>query len=345
MEFFKYILIFVIKLFKKILISNPGIRTFLYDLLNKKEFSDLYEHEKMLADSVRVNNYKLAIEKHVGANDMVLDLGTGTGILSFFAAKQKPKKIYAIDHSEFIQIAEKIAKQNKIDVIEFVKVSSRRFNPNVKFDVIIHEQIGDYLFNENMIQNILDLKRRLLKVNGKILPGKFELFLEPTCLEEPFNIPFIWENKIYGIDFEFLRSHFEALEEFKPDDYKQEWLESSAVKDFLCESKPIFSFDLNQMNSEKEIPQSIEIKRQVISPGRFDGFCLFFKVIFDDEINFETSPLRPNTHWGNCFFRIESRTCTGGQVIKYKLNMPDLLDIKTWSVSIKRFQEMDSRLN
>ena len=336
---FSKVLIALIKLMKKTVASSPRLRVLLYDLRNREEFTDLCEHEKMLADSVRINTYKRAIEKHVGAEDMVLDLGTGTGILSFFAAGQKPEKIYAIDHSEFITIAEAIAKKNKFENIEFVKTNSRNFNPDVKFDIIIHEQIGDYLFNENMIQNLLDLRHRLLKPSGRIIPGKFELFLEPACLKEPFNIPFIWENQVHGVDFSFLENYYEELEQHKPADYRQEWIEADAVNHFLCEAKPILEFDLNELGSEKEIPRSMEISKQIVTPGSFDGMCLFFKVVFDEEIHFDTSPLTTHTHWGNCFFRIESRKCQGGESVKYKLNMPDLLDIKTWSVSIKRFQE------
>jgi len=72
--------------------SSPRLRVLLYDLSNRQEFGDLYEHEKMLADTVRIDTYKRAIQKHIGPEDVVLELGTGFGILAFFAAKQDAKK-------------------------------------------------------------------------------------------------------------------------------------------------------------------------------------------------------------------------------------------------------------
>ena len=211
LSFFRKYIIAALRYIKNLLAANPKLQSLLYDIKNEDEFGNLYEHEKMLADSERINTYRNAIRKHVREGDTVLDLGTGTGILSLFAANQNPKKIYAIDHSEFIKIARKIAAHNNYTNIEFVKKNSRVFKTQVKFDIIIHEQMGDYLFNENMVQNLLDLKKRLLKPNGMILPGRFQLFLEPTCLYESFNIPFIWENKIYGIDFEFLKDYYMDL--------------------------------------------------------------------------------------------------------------------------------------
>lgn len=339
MKIFKNLAVAGIKILRKFLDLSPNWISLNYDIRNEKEFGNLYEHEKMLADSVRIENYKKGIQKYINSGDIVLDVGTGTGILSFFAASKKPKKIYAIDHSNFIEIAREIAKHNNIEDIEFIKTNSRNYNPDVKFDVIIHEQIGDYLFNENMIVNLLDLKKRLLKPTGKILPGKFELFLEPTSLDDSFNVPFIWENQIEGIDFGFLKDY--TLEGYKGADYEHEWIESKAVKYFLCPADPVLIFDLNSLNSENEIPRSINISKKIVTPGAFDGFCLFFKVIFDEDVFFETSPLSTNTHWGNCFFRAERRELSGGETINFKLNMPDLLDIKTWSVYIKSIQKLD----
>ena len=339
MDLLRKSIVIVLRSLRNLLLSRPKFRALIYDMYNKEEFGNLYEHEKMLADSVRINHYRKAIRKHIGPEDTVLDLGTGTGILSFFAAQQKARKICALDHSNFIEIARKVAEHNNFQNIEFIQTNSRDFRSDIKFDVIIHEQIGDYLFNENMIQNILDLKKRLLKPNGRILPGKFELFVEPACLEESFNIPFIWENELYGVDFQFLREYYESLDNFKPVDYTQEWIEAAAVKRFLCEPVPILAFDLNTLNSEQEIPHVFEMSKTLTTSGSFDGFCLYFKVIFDEEIHFDTSPLTPYTHWGNCFFRIESRQRFAGDIVTYRVTIQDLLDIKRWSVSVKRFEE------
>ena len=333
MNTLRKLVIKLLRFIRNILFSSPKLRSLLYDYDNKEEFGALYEHEKMLADSVRTDTYKRAIQKYIGTEDVVLDLGTGSGILSFFAAKQNAKKIYAIDHSNFIEIAQKIAKHNNLQNIEFVQTNSRDFQTKVKFDVIIHEQIGDYLFNENMIENLLDLKKRLLKPNGTIIPGKFELFLEPVSLKDEFNIPFIWENKLYGIDFGFLKQYSQELEQFKAVDYFQQWLAADAVKNFLCEPSPIMFFNLNKMQSEKEILRTLPISKKVAKHENLDGFCLFFNVIFDDEISFDTSPLSEKTHWGNCFFRVERRECLIGEEIQYTFNMQDLLNITTWSVS------------
>ena len=85
-------------------------------------------------------------------------LGTRTGLFALFAAECSPKKVYALDHSDFIEIARDLAVRNGHREIEFVKQHSRDFNPPERVDVIVHEQMGGTLFDENMIENLRDLK-------------------------------------------------------------------------------------------------------------------------------------------------------------------------------------------
>jgi predicted RNA methylase len=312
--------------------SSEACRRVLFDAKNASEFSNIYEHEKMLADEVRVMSYRHAIQRNIKPGEVVVDLGTGTGILSFFAAQQRPGKIYAIDHSDFINVARKIAEHNKIDNVHFVRTNSRDFSPEEKVDVILHEQIGDHLFDENMIENVLDLKHRVLKETGRILPGKFEIFLEPVSVKSDYKVPFLWENQIDGIDFSFLK-HLDEIDTYKPADYSMDWLETSALEFFLCEPQAVMAFDLNELNDQDDLPTTIETSRVVARPGEMDGFCFYFRVIFDDEIHFDTSPAHTNTHWGNRFFRVEQTHFGIGDEISYNMTMGNILDSRTWSVS------------
>src|SRR5262245_26524052 len=87
----------------------PVVQRVLHEKWSRDTFENYYIHEIMLSDAVRVNAYQQAIQKHVTGNDSVLDLGTGTGLLALLAMKKKPKKIYAIDHSDIINSARAVA--------------------------------------------------------------------------------------------------------------------------------------------------------------------------------------------------------------------------------------------
>lgn len=55
-------------------------------------------YQEMLKDEVRTLTYRNAMyhNKHVFKDKIVLDVGSGTGILSMFAAKAGAKQVYGV---------------------------------------------------------------------------------------------------------------------------------------------------------------------------------------------------------------------------------------------------------
>nr|KAF6497239.1 protein arginine methyltransferase 8 [Rousettus aegyptiacus] len=74
-------------------------------------------HEEMLKDEVRTLTYRNSMyhNKHVFKDKVVLDVGSGTGILSMFAAKAGAKKVFGIECSSISDYSEKIIKANHLD--------------------------------------------------------------------------------------------------------------------------------------------------------------------------------------------------------------------------------------
>ena len=62
-------------------------------------YSSYYIHEEMLKDKVRTGAYQKAIleNSELFKDKIVLDIGSGTGILSFFAAQAGAKHVYGIE--------------------------------------------------------------------------------------------------------------------------------------------------------------------------------------------------------------------------------------------------------
>jgi len=316
---------------KNLLNATRFGRNLLSDLNNRNEFTSLLSHERMLADRVRVDMYHQAISRHVKAGSVVVDLGTGTGILALFASRQNPRIVYALDHSDFIEVARKIAAHNGVTNVEFVPGNSREFLSKEKVDLIIHEQIGDELFTENMIENLLDLKKRILKADGKILPARFELFVEPAQLKAGREIPLIWERPVHGIDFSFLRED-KAADPYLSHDYNCYLMDPGAFDYWLCEPQPAINVDLDMISEPDQVAHEALINKTVLRQGYLDGYVVYFRVIFDHELAFDTSPLSELTHWRSRLFRFPRRECKVGQQLSYRFYMRNPSDIKSWSL-------------
>ena len=69
-------------------------------------------HVMLLNDTQRMSAYRQAISAVVRNGDVVLDVGTGTGILALFACQAGAKKVYAVDHGDILTVARELAESN-----------------------------------------------------------------------------------------------------------------------------------------------------------------------------------------------------------------------------------------
>ncbi len=266
-----------------------------YAANNREVFSKFGEQERMLADQPRMEFYHEMIRRHIGEGDRVIDLGTGTGILSAFASWQGAEKVYALDHSSIIEVARKLAEENDIENVEFIPIHSREFNLEEPVDVILHEQMGDVLFDEDMVRNVLDLRERLLKEGGKILPARFEFFCEPVQLRDDAAVPFIWELNVHGFEFASLNGTPPIEDGY----FNYSVTDPTWVDRFLCEPTPLMSLDLHTLE-KRDLAMEWNMALPVVKAGRMDGYAVFFKALVDDDLVLSTSPLDPGRapHWG-----------------------------------------------
>lgn len=293
----------------------------------------------MLADKPRMTFYHEAIKRHIKPGDRVIDLGTGTGILSAFASRQGAGQVYAVDHSSIIEHARELAAVNGIENVDFEDVHSTKLYLDEPVDVILHEQIGDFLFDEAMVPNVSDLRDRLLKPGGLILPSQFELFCEPMTLNDDRRVPFIWElNDVYGFDFS-------SMERSRPDNLEYYGLVScdlGVVKHFLGEPSPMVEVDLHTID-ESTLPLSVTFIRKVTRAGLLDGLVVFMKARVDDDLVLSSSPLDPNRapHWGFRILRLDQCKARVGDELEITLTVEDWADPGTWEWSCERWGSED----
>lgn len=314
---------------KEKIASIPAVRRFLLDQRfeynNARDFSNLFTHENMLADRVRLGVYERAIDRYVKPGDVAIDLGTGTGILSLLACRKSPEKVYALDHSPVMRIAEKIAASHDSAAIRFIEKNSFDFNEKIKADVIIHDQIGDLLFEENLITAVSDLRDRFLKPGGRILPARFEFFLEPVKIKDEFHIPFLHENRYGSVDFKCLGS-----ESGRGPAIRDLWFDQIDL--YFSEEKPVHAFDLHTLQPD-QFPKSFFVTRDILKSGRMDGFLFYFKMYFDEDIALKTDFSHPWLSWTRQLLRCESRELKAGQKMDLNFSIPHFQDTRQWAWS------------
>jgi protein arginine N-methyltransferase 1 len=290
---------------------------------NRRLFSDFFQHDRMLADRVRVDAYKAGIEKHIQPGQVVVDVGTGTGVLGFLAA-QRGAKVHAVEHGKIIEAAEAVARDNGLDNVTFHRSHSGNLELPEKADAILHEQIGEAAYDEKIVENLADLRNRLLKPGGRIYPGRLDMYVEPVQLRADLRAPFVWQQNINGIDFRRLRdfvtpTHRYLFKAFRPFPFGH----------FLCEPEAVVSIDL-ETATVADMPKNVSYERSVTVPGILDGYCVYFTAYFDDELSFTSSPESKGTSWGNILMRVESQPVEVGDAVKLSLAADPLSRTSTW---------------
>ncbi|MFQ6112097.1 MAG: methyltransferase domain-containing protein [Nitrospinota bacterium] len=259
----------------------------------------IFTHNDMLKDRVRCESYRRAIHRRVRPGDVVLDLGCGTGLLSFFACQAGARKVYAVEEQDIVHLAREAARRNRFsERIEFLQAFSLDLSLPEKVDIILSELIGFFVFDEGVLTYLIDARERFLKPGGKLLPERVELFMVPAARQPLWREVGRWQRRAYGLDLghlgEYL-AHNILVGRLEP-------------KGFLSRPKSLGRVDFYRV---KETSFEGRARFRVEREGLLCGLGGWFELSLAPGIGLSTSPLSPRTGWGSCLFPLMSPTPVG----------------------------------
>lgn len=144
-----------------------------------------YEISMCLYDVDRTRMWKQAIEDTVRDGDVVVDAGSGTGILGVFAAMDRAAHVYCIEiHPRFCELITHLAARNGVsDRVTVIQGDASRLEIPRPVDVLICELLCTGQFFEPEVQVINHL-RQFLKPDARIVPGRIESFVQLLDAQE-----------------------------------------------------------------------------------------------------------------------------------------------------------------
>lgn len=166
-------------------------------------------HVRMLNDQVRTRQFLAAIRSLVRPSDLVLDLGTGTGVLAIAAAQAGARHVYAIERTGIADVAQRMFIANGVaDRITLVRGDSTRIELPERADLMISEIVGNDPFEEQILTYTRDALARLLKQDARLIPSALRVSLRPVAAAARFRRQRLFDRtlaeewrKAYGIDF------------------------------------------------------------------------------------------------------------------------------------------------
>lgn len=156
------------------------------------QYIPLHYHFEMLRDRYRMQSFREAIEATVRPGDKVVDLGGGTGVLSFFAARAGAEVWYCERNPELVEAAQRMLRANNVaDQVHIVQADAAEFTPPTPVDVVVCEMLHVGLLREKQIEVISAFQRNYQQAHGAVLP---RFIPEGTMLAcQPVQQDFVFE--------------------------------------------------------------------------------------------------------------------------------------------------------
>jgi len=260
----------------------------------------LSQQQNMMQDFVRTSTYQRAILSNLTdfRDKTILDVGAGSGILSFFAQQAGAKRVYAVEGSSIAKHAESLVKHNKVDnVIKVISGKIEEIELPEKVDMIISEPMGYMLLNERMLETYLHAKK-WLKPDGKMFPSRGDLHIAPFTdealyMEQVNKVNFWYQDFFHGVNLSSLREA--AMNEY----FRQPIVDTFDIRICLAKTqRHVIDFATADETELHRI--EIPLEFHILQSGTVHGLAFWFDVAFigtGATVWLSTAPTEPLTHW------------------------------------------------
>ncbi|MSR67876.1 methyltransferase domain-containing protein [Candidatus Peribacteria bacterium] len=281
---------------------------------------------KLLGDTVRNDAFAEALRRVIKPGETtMIDLGSGTGFLSFLASRLGAKHVTLIEIGEILETSKALAKRNGIKNCTFLRKHSTQVHGLPKADVLVSETLGNYALEENILEAIEDGKR-LLHQTGIVIPAGISQFVCPVVTDRVQKEIDVWPR--VGFDLDFTEARQIAMNNIYVKTMQKSDLLSGAAREWD-------SIDFSKKN--KSI-RTADIVWKAATPMTVYGFALWWNAELTKGVELSTSPLAPITHWEQIYLPLlKPIECVKGSSVRLQLNSDTRWKVKvnlTWTVRL-----------
>jgi protein arginine N-methyltransferase 1 len=245
----------------------------------------------MIADRIRIEAFTEALRGAIRPGAVVMDIGTGPGVMAVIACQFGARRVYAIEPSEVVQIAREIAAANQCaDKIEFFEDISKKITIPVRVDVIVSDLRGVLPLFEHHIPSLADARRRFLAPGGTLIARKDRIWAAVVDAPEAYGeVVDPWARNALGQNLAAAQQ--KVLNEFRKARVKPEQLLTVPQLWATLDYSTIENADIRGT-----------LQWTVERNGTGHGILVWFDMELADGVAFSNGPEAPETIYGAAFF-------------------------------------------
>ena len=245
----------------------------------------------MQRDAIRTGAYAAALERSVQPGSVVVDIGTGTGILALLAARLGAGRVYAIEPGNSIHLARAIAADNGLaDRIEFIQGISTEVQLPERADLAVWDLRGVLPLFQRHLPAVVDARERLLKPGATLIPRRDVVWAAPVSAPGAYaRIRAPWEEHAYGFD---MRAGLRAV----LNTWSRELMPPQALLADPCRWAELDYRTVSGPDVEGALTWT------VARSDTAHGFLAWFDAELAEGVGFSTGPFTPETIYNSAFF-------------------------------------------
>jgi protein arginine N-methyltransferase 1 len=247
-------------------------------------------HVAMLNDRDRTSSLIDGIYNVIRPGDIVIDIGTGTGILAIAAARAGARHVYAIEASSIGKLAKAVFEANELaDRITLIEGWSTQISLIELADVLVSDIIGSEPLSENVLEITNDAVKRLLKPDARLIPNRIKIFGQLVTIprieltEHTFTAEVIenWRSW-YGIDFS-------PLAEVAKNSLHKSFIKPLEAINWTSLGEPVLLAEVDFKNiGQLVIDNTVTVTANISGP--LDGLLEYFEIELSPTSSYSTNP-------------------------------------------------------
>ena len=250
-------------------------------------------HRTLIADQVRIAAFHEALSRSIEkGRTTVADIGTGTGLLAFLAARLGARKVWAYETAEIGAVAEKLKSLNRMRTVELIPGRSTEIIEPERANVVVTETLGNFALEEFLVETMNDARARHLMPGGVLVPGRVEQFAAPVTGSRIRDELCAWDRIGYGLDFAPAREM----------SLNNVYIRTFAPRELLDEGGSAQCWDRVDFYEKNRLSRRGTVRWPIERRVTVHGLAVWWTAELVPGVPLSTSPLGPATHWEQLFF-------------------------------------------